>query len=254
MALSRTSRTARKLAAVVGAVGVLGTASCSAGGSSVSPGELRKYAGSEQAVQARQHAETHLRGIVQAYDKDTPLTLALVTVRDYCKTSSSGDWLSGDDTYKVRCDVAVTAYYGADPDRIGDVLDGVLAAGDRYKAAPTPRGGVALGHDDHRRKLVAYYRGHGPNPQGPDTQEPSQISDTSQTLNWDMVRTHQHRTLVGEPPVCVKPDPPVTRCDHEDQSTTVTDIRKKYGMVFELSLPTLEYYEVFKDGQTHTTW
>ncbi|WP_030840423.1 hypothetical protein [Streptomyces hygroscopicus] len=254
MTLSRTSRAARKIMAVVWAAGMLGVASCSAVDNAISLEETRKLGGSTKAEQARQNAEKHLVAIAHTYDKETPLTLALVTVKDYCASGSGGALPSGDDTYKIRCTVDVTGYYGADRDRIGDVMDGVLSAGDRQASATTPGEGIDFGHDDYRNKLVAYYRGHGPNPSGPDTTEPTQLSDGSQTLEWDMVRTKQHQTLIEEPPACGKPDPPVTRCSHKPESDTVADIRGKYGMVFKMSMTPVNYYQVYKDGKTYTNW
>lgn len=254
MALPRTSHTARKITAVVWAAIVFSVASCSAGDRAVSLDETRKLADSPKAVQARQKAEKQLLGIVQTYDKETPLTLALVTVKDYCRRGSGGVWPSDDDTYKIRCMVTVTGYYGAARRRIGDVLDGVLSAGDRHAAATTPGYGVDFGHDDYRTKLVAYYRGHRPNPDGSHTTEPMQLSDGSQRLEWDMVRTKRHRTLVEEPPACAKPDPPVTRCSHKPESKTVASIRSKYGMVFKMSITPVDYYQVYKDGKIYTHW
>ncbi|MGW3568189.1 hypothetical protein ACWDSL_30795 [Streptomyces sp. NPDC000941] len=254
MTLSRASRTVRRIGAVVWAAGLFGVASCSAGDRAVSLDETRKFAGSPKAVQARQEAEKQLVGIVRTYDKETPLTLALVVVKDYCKGAAGGMWPSDDDTYKIRCIVAVTGYYGADRRRVGDVLDGVLSAGDRQAAATTPGYGVDFGHDDYRSKLVAYYRGHRLNPDGSHTTEPMQLSDGSQTLEWDMVRTEQHRMLIDEQPVCAKPDPPVTRCSREPETKTVADIRSKYGMVFKMSLTPLEYYHVSKEGKAYVNW
>jgi len=254
MTLSRTSRAARKIVAAVWAAGMLGgVASCSAGDDAISLEETRKLGGSAQAEQARQKAEKHLVDIVHTYDKETPLTLALVTVKDSCASGSGGALPSDDDTYKIRCTVDVTGYYGADRGRIGDVMDGILSAGDRQASATTPGEGVDFGHDNYRSKLVAYYRGHKPNPSGPHATEPMQLSDDSQTLEWDMVRTKRHRTLIEEPPKCAKPDPPVTRCSHKPESKTIAKIRGKYGMVFKMSMTPVNYYQVYKDGKTYTT-
>lgn len=249
MALNRTSRTARKIAAVLGAAAMLGVTSCSSGDRAISSEDLRKLAGSPKAVRARQEAEKRLMEVIQAYDKDTPLTLELVTVNDGCTPGSGGMWPSGDDTYKIRCDMSVTAYYGAAPGRIGDVLDGVLSAGDRPPNGPTPE--IEFGHDFYyATKVVDYYRNHGPNPMGPNAPEPTQLSNGSQTLDWDSVYTEQRPIRIAQPPACVKPDPPVTRCSHKPNSKTLTDIRRTYGMTFKLSMAGENYFEVFKDGKS----
>jgi hypothetical protein len=151
MTLSRTSRAARKIVAAVWSASMLGVTSCSAGDNAISLEETRKLGGSTKAEQAKQKAEKHLVAIAHTYDKETPLTLALVTVKDYCASGSGGALPSGDDTYKIRCTVDVTGYYGADRDRIGDVMDGVLSAGDRQTSATTPGGLTPTG--DKRRKF-----------------------------------------------------------------------------------------------------
>ncbi|MFF1836058.1 hypothetical protein ACFVXE_17895 [Streptomyces sp. NPDC058231] len=218
----------------------------------MSQGEMRRLADGPQAARARQDAEKHLRDVVHTYDKDTGLTLAMVTVDDSCGTGAESVWPSEDDRYRIRCTLAVAGYYGADPDRIGDELNGIFSAGDRHTSGTAPDGSIPFGHDDYRTKLVAYYRGKGPNPVGPATQEPRLVSDPSQTLEWDAVRSRGHRSLIEEPPACAKSDPPVRRCFHEPEPRAVADIRRRYGMVFRLTESHVQYYEVYKDGRTYT--
>ncbi|WP_371792307.1 hypothetical protein OG285_25280 [Streptomyces sp. NBC_01471] len=219
---------------------------CSSEDRATSPEEVHKLAGSSDAVQARQQTEGNLLSVVRAYADHTPLTLALVTVRDTCHGGSAKEWFfqTGDDTYKIACSLGVTAYYGADPKRMGDVIDGILTAGDHHGSL------ISFGHDQYRRNLVDYYRGHGPNPAGPQAPEPSTLSDTSQSLTWDPVHDRNPPTRIQEPDQCLQNDPPVTRCLHEPESATVAAIRKKHGMVFKLELGSANYYKVYKNGRT----
>lgn len=225
----------------------LSVSACSSEYRATSPEEVRELANGAPARKARQEVEAHLRATVRAYDEETPLALGLVTVNDTCVGGGEKEWFfqTGDDQYRIRCLLHVTAWFGADPARIADVLDGVFTAGDRAASAGAPAASVPFGHDDHHRRLVDYYRGRGPNPTGPDTPEPAQISDTSQTLSWDTVRSSA-RTPVEEPESCVDDGPPVTRCLHEPASTTVAEVRARHGMVFRLDLGNAEYYKVSK--------
>ncbi|MCC5475615.1 hypothetical protein [Streptomyces barringtoniae] len=227
---------------------VLALSACSSQDGATSPEEVRKLAGSARAVHARQAAQDRLRDVVQAYAEDTPLGPDMVVMRDTCFGGTAKQWLesNGDDAYKIRCSMRVSAYFGVDPKRIGSVLDGILAAGDR------PQSLIAFGHDYYRSHLVGYYRGHGPNPSGPDAPEPTQLFDATQTLSWDPVHDRNPRLLVGEPEQCPKNDPPVTRCLREPESESVAGIRQRHGMVFKLELGSTEYYEVAKDGHVVT--
>ncbi|MDF3290160.1 hypothetical protein [Streptomyces silvisoli] len=222
--------------------------------SATSPKEMRKLAGSSQAVQARQKTEKRLRDVAQAYADHTPLALRLVVVRDTCQGGAAKQWFfqDGSDTYKIKCSMRITAYYGANPQRIGDVLDSILTAGDHDQTQPgLPGDVIPFTHDDYHRKLVDYYQAHGPNPSGPHAQEPTQLFRSGQTLTWDPV--HDHTPLIEEPTGGVDNDPPLTRFLREPESETVSDIRKQCGMVFRLELsPPGDYYKVFKNGQTVT--
>ncbi|WP_328885632.1 hypothetical protein [Streptomyces sp. NBC_00316] len=251
-AVSAVRNATERLPGVLGLLGLLlALSACSSQDRATGPKEVRELAGSTQARQSREAAEEPLRTMVRAYDENTPLTLGLVTVNDRCVGGAAKEWFfqTGDDQYKIRCTMSVTAYYGADPHRIGDVLDGIFTAGDHDSSAGAAAGTIPFGHDDFRRRLVAYYRGHGQNPTGPGTPEPAQVFDPWQTLSWDTVRSAK-KSLVAEPDPCVKSDPPVTRCLREPASKTVADIRRQYGMVFELQTSMAEYYRVSKNGKT----
>ncbi|MFE6688564.1 hypothetical protein ACFVFQ_19095 [Streptomyces sp. NPDC057743] len=229
---------------------VFALTACSSQNRATSPKEIRRLAGSKQAEESRHKAEKHLRSIADAYGKKTPLTLALITVDDICSGGEAKQWFfqDGKDQYKIRCALRLTAYYGADPHRIGDVLDGIFTAGDHYSSDDAPGDTIPFNHDSYRRRLVGYYRGHGPNPTGPETQEPAQVFNPSQTLSWDTVRSSKRR-LVQELSPCMESDPPVTRCLREPTQKTVADIREQYGMVFKLELPVTDYYKVSKKGE-----
>ncbi|MFD9487598.1 hypothetical protein ACFWBX_27250 [Streptomyces sp. NPDC059991] len=243
---------ATRLLGLVSLLLILALSACSAQSRATSPKEVRKLAGGAQAQQSRKAAEEHLRAIVNAYAKNTPLSLGLVTVDDMCAGGSAKQWFfpTGDDRYKIRCDMRITAYYGADPRRIADVLDGILAAGDDDSSDGAPGSTIPF---PHGRALVNYYRGHGLNPSGPNAPEPALLSDPSQTLSWDTVRSSQKK-LVDEPDLCPANDPPVTRCLREPSTKTVADIRRQHGMVFKLAIAEITYYRVSKDGKTVKTW
>ncbi|MFJ8108318.1 hypothetical protein [Streptomyces sp. NPDC096132] len=151
----------------------------------------------------------------------------------------------GDDQYKIRCTMFVDAYFGADPHRVSDTIDGILTAGDP-EASPMP-----FDHDFiYATKVVDYYRGKTRDPQGPGTGDPNELfSAPTITLNWDQIRQKGQRALIEELPTCSPSDPPVQRCLREPASTNVTNIRRTYGMVFKLSFSSSNYFTVYKDGQ-----
>ncbi|SHN08553.1 hypothetical protein [Streptomyces yunnanensis] len=241
---------ARRLLGLLSVLLVFALSACSSQNRATSPKEVRRLAGGAQVEESRKRVEKHLRDIADAYDKKTPLALALVTVGDICTGGTAKEWLyqNGADQFKIRCAMHLTAYYGADPRHIGDVLEGIFTAGDHYSVNGAPKSVIPFNHDDFRRRLVDYYRGRGPNPTGPNLPEMAQVSTPSQTLSWDTVRSSQ-RKLVQEPDPCMTSDPPVTRCLHEPAQKTVADIRKEYGMVFKLEIPVTYYYEMSKRGE-----
>ncbi|MFD5469960.1 hypothetical protein [Streptomyces sp. NPDC127105] len=234
----------RWMACVLGAAVMFLFSACGSG--ATSPKELRRLAGSREAVGARERTEGRLRGVVRAYADRTELALGLVEVRDNCKGGAAKEWFfqDGDDAVKINCSVSVTAYYGADPHRMGDVLEGILSEGDHSQSL------VPFGHGDYRRKLVSYYRGHESNPLGAQAPEPAELSDRGQTLSWDSVRDKSPGRVIGEPEEWLLPqDPPVSRYLREPEAATVAGIRGRYGMVFRLELHA-GYYGMFKDEKT----
>ncbi|MEU5540472.1 hypothetical protein [Streptomyces sp. NPDC020362] len=215
--------------------------------SATSPKTVRKLAGSAEAVRTRKQVEQEMRKAIAYWDAHTPLKLGLVTLEDSCTGGRAKEWFfqDGDDRYKIRCTMYVTAYFGADPHRVPDTIDGILAAGD-------PAGSrIPFGHDFvYATKVVDYYRGRTGDPQGPGTGEPNELFDAgSVTLGWDQVRQSGRRELIGEPRPCSPGDPPVRRCLREPASTSVADLRSKYGMVFKLDFASSEYFIVYKSGQ-----
>ncbi|MFI1762515.1 hypothetical protein ACH41H_10780 [Streptomyces sp. NPDC020800] len=203
-------------------------------------------AGSSQAVAARQKAEKQLRKVVREFADRTPLALGMVVVRDNCPTGRGEQpfFQDGSDTYKIKCWMTATAYYGADPRHMDDVVDGILTAGESHPDIP-------FTHDETGSKLLAYYRHHGPNPNGPKALDPSEVFAWGQSLTWDPVRDHDPGRLIEEPSPG-KNDPPVQRFVREPESATVAGVRKRYGMVFRLQLASTDYYKVFKSGRTRT--
>ncbi|MGW6144789.1 hypothetical protein [Streptomyces sp. NPDC055140] len=235
------SRIRRALALPLSVILVLVLAAC---GSATSEKTVRRLAGSPEAVKARQEAESASRDTIAAWDAKTPLTLGLVVLEDSCAGGQAKEWFfqTGDDRYKIRCTMYVTAYFGADPRRVADTIDGVLTAGDRT-GSPIP-----FGHDfQYARTVVDYYRGKTSDPQGPGTGEPKELfSAGTITLNWDQVHTRDTRELIEEPRPCTPHHPPMRRCLHEPTSTSVADLRREYGMVFQLTFPTRNYFIVWK--------
>lgn len=147
------SRIRRVLFIPLSVVLVLALAAC---GRATSEKTVRRLAGNPEAVKARQEAESASRDTIAVWDTDTPLRLGLVVLEDACAGGQAKEWFfqTGDDRYKIRCTMYVTAYFGADPRRVADTIDGVLTAGDRT-GSPIP-----FGHDfQYARTVVDYYRG-----------------------------------------------------------------------------------------------
>ncbi|MBJ6640859.1 hypothetical protein H4K36_28700 [Streptomyces sp. DHE7-1] len=217
--------------------------------------ELRELGSSGRAVQARERTEERLRDVALAYADRTSLSLGLVVVHDVCVPGSGPGWFFQQETdnYKIACSMNVTAYYGADPEHMGDTLDGVLAAGDRDRSGPRSSGGsIPFTHTGYGVRLVAYYRDEGPNPQGAKAAEPTRLSAQGQTLTWDTSRDRGSRRLVEEPYAGLVDDPPVSRVVRAPKAATVAAIRKRYGSVIRLELPYRDYFGVLKNGRTRT--
>ncbi len=193
-------------------------------------------AGSPEAVTARERAERSLRGTVEAYAEHTPLALGLVVVRDECLGGRARVWLdsNGRERYKIRCSMRVTAYYGADPERIVSVLDTILAVGDRVGS------GIPF-TSDVDGPLADQYRSTG-------NHEPEVplFSAPGQTLSWDPVRDHRPYLVIEEPEDCPAGAPPLARCTRDPDAGTVADVRNRHGMVFRLDLTAPDYYRVLK--------
>lgn len=226
----------------VATIVVLSLAACSSQNRATSPKEVRKLAGGPDAVQARQTTESRLRDVVHAYADRTSLNFGMLVVRDTCLGGTAKQWFdsNGDDTYKIRCSMRLTAYYGADPKLIVSVLDGILTAGDRTGSD------IPFNHDAYGQ-FVDYYRDHGGhNPEVPE------LSLPYHTLSWDPVRDRRPYLVTKEPDKCPANDAPLTRCMREPEAETVAAIRKRYGMAFKLDLTAPEYYKVSKNGQTYT--
>ncbi|MEV6021876.1 hypothetical protein [Streptomyces sp. NPDC052036] len=206
-------------------------------------------------MRARERAEQRLRDVARAYTPRTALSLGLVVMHDVCVPGSGPGWFfqQKTDDYKVVCSMNITAYYGADPRHVGDALDRILTVGDHaLPGRPDPEVPSPFTHDDHGKQLVAYYRGHGPNPQGAQATEPTRLAVPGQTLTWDTTCGGASRRLVEEPYAGLVDDPPVSRLVRDPKAATVAAIRKRYGLVFKLELPCSNYYEALKNGRTRT--
>lgn len=214
-----------------------------------SPETVRELAGGPQATGARERTEQRTREAIAYWDAHTALTRGLVTVDDSCQGGRAKElfFADGDDRYKIRCTLSVTAYFGADPHHVPGTIDGILTAGDK-DGSPVP-----FDHDfSYATKVVDYYRGRTGDPQGPGTGEPYELfSAPTLTLDWDQVRQPGRRQLIEEPKPCSPTDPPpVERCLREPAGTRVADLRHRYGMVFKVTFSPDEYFIEYKDGQT----
>ncbi|NVK78100.1 hypothetical protein [Streptomyces morookaense] len=161
--------------------------------------------------------------MAQAYADRNHLSPGLIVVHDTCTPGSGPRWFFQQETndYKVACSMSITAYYGAASKRMNDALDGPLTV-DRGQ-----------GTDDSSAA------------------DPGQEVYSGQTLTWNTMRDRDSHHLVEEPYGGLVNDPPVSRVVHEPASTTVADIRRQYGMVFELELNSGDYYKALKDGQAN---
>ncbi|MFH9759077.1 hypothetical protein ACH4MJ_14835 [Streptomyces anulatus] len=220
---------------------VLVLAAC---GRATSEKTVRKLAASPEALKVRQEAELASRDVIAVWDAETPLTLGLVVLEDVCVGGSAKELFfpTGSDRYKIKCTMSVAAYFGADPRRMADTIDGVLSAGDRTGSL------IPFDHAFHyARTVVDYYRGKTGDPQGPGTGEPTELfSANTISLNWDQVRSGSTGLLLEEPRPCSLHDPPVQRCLREPASTSVADLRREYGMVFKITMPVTNYFTVWK--------
>ncbi|MFG3029437.1 hypothetical protein ACGFZJ_13125 [Streptomyces sp. NPDC048253] len=231
------------MAGLVG-MALLAVSACAQDGAT-SPETVRELAGSAEAVSTREQVEQGIRKTVDHWDAHTALTLGLVTLDDSCVGGKAEEWFfqDGDDEYEIRCTMYVSAYFGADPRRMPDTIDGILTAGDPENS-PIP-----FGHDFiYATKVVDYYRGRTGDPQGPGTGEPRELfSAGTVTLDWDQVRRSGTRQLIEEVPSCAPGVPPVKRCLREPASAGVATLRREYGMVFKLVFPSSNYFTVYKD-------
>lgn len=213
-------------------------------GRATSEKTVRKLAGSPEAVKARQEAESAGRNIIAAWEAETPLTLGLVVLEDLCIGGRDAEWFfqTGDDKYKMRCTMSISAYFGADPRTAADAIDGVLSAGDRTGSL------IPFNHDSlYARTVVDYYRGKKSVSLEKNMAEPTELFNAGTiTLNWDQVRGENKRELIDEPRPCAPHDPPLRRCLKEGESTSVRDLRRKYGMVFRITIPVKNYLTIRK--------
>ncbi len=205
---------------------------------------VRKLGAGPKAVAARQKAESEGLDTVAAWAAETPLTLGLVVLEDMWLRGRSTEWFfrTGDDRYKIRCMMSLTAYFGADPRHMADTVEGILTAGDRACSL------INFSHDFvYAREVVAYYRGEAGDPRGPGTGEPRKLfRGGAVTLTWDQVRSGQARELVEEPGPSTRHDPPTHRYLREPASVSVADLRREHGMVFRIELPVTYYFTVRK--------
>ncbi|SEE36896.1 hypothetical protein SAMN05216532_7951 [Streptomyces sp. 2231.1] len=217
--------------------------------------ELRTLGQNDPAVRARGRAERELRSTARAYADRASLPLGLIVVRDSCVPGSGPGWFFQQETdnFKIVCSMDVTAYYGADPRDLGDTLDGILTAGDHDRSGRgEPDSRIPFTHDREGKRLVDYYRAHGPTRKSPHAPESTNLTASGQILSWDATAGGPSRQLVEEPYAGLVNDPPVSRVVHDPKAATVSAIRRQYGLVFKLQLPQTGYYAILKNGQVRT--
>ncbi|MBT2421914.1 hypothetical protein J7F01_14915 [Streptomyces sp. ISL-22] len=212
---------------------------CAPSGRAPSQKEVRKLAGSQEAMQARLQAEKDIRALVNAFGTNTRLVHGLTVVQDTCVGGVARQYFfqDGDDQYKIRCWLTGTAYYTAPRSDLIDVLTSIEVEGERA-------GSLVPFDRDSLRYSLAYYRNDG-KVDGQRILEPH-LREPTLTLEWDHLYSS---TQITEVEPCQSDDPPVYRCLREPEQATIRQLRER-GMVFKLSISPREYYYVTKSGET----
>ncbi|MGQ4381713.1 hypothetical protein ACN6K9_006355 [Streptomyces sp. SAS_267] len=229
---------------------------CAPPGRAIGDDGLRELGESGQAHRARERTEAHLRDVAGSYAGPGGLFLSLVVVHDICVPGSGPGAITQDDTddYRISCSMDLTAYYGADPGHVADVLDDILDKGTAARHRQDTRGGgVPFTHDAGTDRIVAYYRDSGGTTAADRSPEPNRMAASGRRLTWDTVRDRDPARLIEEPYSHLVDDPPVSRVAREPKGATVAATRRRHGMVFELELDSVGYYKVLKSGPTHTS-
>lgn len=181
---------------------------------STSRRKARRLAGSREAEQARHGAETRLRAIATAYDEETPLTLRLLVLEDhYVPGTPTREWLApSKPSFKVSCWMRLTAYYSTDT-TVAEAIDSILIAGER------PLARIPFTHNNTSTPLLTA----------------AEMSHAGHTLIWD---------ILGRPVNEPERPPFAYRYVREPASSTVGEIRQRYGTVLALTLPREDYYRM----------
>ncbi|MCX4790996.1 hypothetical protein OG369_34035 [Streptomyces sp. NBC_01221] len=172
----------------------------------------RRLADSGTARQARQAAEVRLRAIAHAYAESTPLVLRLLVIEDYCTRGMVGWDLFTPvrPAHRVSCWMRLTAYYSS-PLPPTETISRILDAGKQ------PLSGIPITHETARED------GRG------------ELTHAGHTFTW------------GQPgsPVS-EPERPANayRFVCEPPTASVGSIRRRYGTVFVLTLPSDSYYRI----------
>lgn len=169
-----------------------------------------RLADSDSAQQARQAAETRLRATAQAYAESTPLVLRLVVVEDHYTRGRVGWDLFTPvrPAYRVSCWMRLTAYYSS-PLPPAETITRVLTAGEQALSS------VPFTYDNahEARRGGMAHAGH--------------------TLTWD-----HSGSQVPDP----EPSANAYRFVREPTAASVSGTRRRYGTVFTLTLPPVDYF------------
>lgn len=177
---------------------------------STSRRRARRLAESDPVRQARQAAEARLRAIAHAYAGGTPLVLHLLVVEDHC-TRGMASWdlfTPIKPAYQVSCWMRLRAYYSS-PLPPGETVSGILDAGEQ------PLSGIPFTHD-HAREAAG-----------------ARLAHAGHVLTWDEP---------GAPILEPAQSPNTYKLVRQPPTVSVADIRRRFGMVFALTLPPDDYY------------
>jgi hypothetical protein len=179
---------------------------------STSRRRAQRLADSVTARQARQTAEARLRTIARVYAESTPLVLRLLVVDDRCTRGLSGWDLFTPvrSSYRVSCSMRLTAYYSS-PLSSAETITRICDAGEPALSA------IPFTHD------TACEGRQG------------ELACAGHSLTWD-----QPGSPVPEP----EPPSNAQQVICEPPAASVSDIRRRHGTVFMLSLPPEDYYRI----------
>lgn len=207
------SRTCKKVLAAVCVMLFYCLSACKSGSTDAGLGKL---ATSQDAVAARNKAESQLRAKAAAIQTHyTWLTLVRVELVDRCMRGPSKNPFDPNPPAqaKLLCDIWLLLYFAPDLP-VPDVVDRVTATG----------GPTAWTTSSVRNALNFYETAGYENPQA---HQPRMISGTGEALEWD---SPPPGALLQEP--CQEPRPVYRRCLSEPSQDSLASLRNAHGRLF----------------------